>query len=294
MASGWTTTGSLADSLDNVRSSARIVREHEGVMPQLVDKQTLGEGIGLSWQEITYASLTAQAITETTTLDNPQQISDSLLTITPTVVGIETFLTDRVQARINKKGFAKMGQLAQNAIQRKKDEDGLTILASGPTTSEPGAGATLTSGYIALASYSITSNATEPGNKPIRCVLHGYQLKDLFDELIAGVGTYVVNEGPTARVFSNKFDLAIAGCEVYEDGNIEVDSSGDAIGGVFAQEGIVIVQGRAPRIVEVRDEKRGGGGNHVYHYDEYAYGERPSTAYGWVYRMKSDATVPTS
>ena len=86
MATGWTTTGSLADSLDDVRSSARIVREYEGVMPQLVDKQTLGEGIGLSWQEITYAQLTAQAITETTELDNPQQIADSLLTITPTVV----------------------------------------------------------------------------------------------------------------------------------------------------------------------------------------------------------------
>ena len=90
MASGWTTTGSLADSLDDVRSSARIVREQVGKMSQLVDKQTLGEGIGLSWQEITYDALTAQAITENTELDNPQQIADSLLTITPTVVGIET------------------------------------------------------------------------------------------------------------------------------------------------------------------------------------------------------------
>jgi len=49
MAVGWTTTGSLADSLDDVRSSARIVREFEGVMPQLCDKVMLGEGIGLSW-----------------------------------------------------------------------------------------------------------------------------------------------------------------------------------------------------------------------------------------------------
>ena len=59
MAVGWTTTGSLSDSLDDVRSSARIVREFEGVVPQLCDKKTLGEGIGLSWQEITYAALTA-------------------------------------------------------------------------------------------------------------------------------------------------------------------------------------------------------------------------------------------
>jgi hypothetical protein len=294
MGVGWTTTGSLAESLDDVRSSARIVREFEGVMPQLVDKVTLGEGIGLSWQEITYAALTAQAVTETTDLDNPQQIADSLLTVTPSVVGIETFITDRVKARINKKGFAKIGSLAQNAIQRKKDEDGLVIFASGLGTADPGAGNTLTSGYIAAAAYNITSNATEPGNKPIRCVLHGFQLKDLFDELVAGVGTSVLTEGPSARVFANKFDLPIAGCEVYEDGNITIDSSADATGGVFAMEGILLVQGKSPRVVSVRNEKRGGGGEHIYHYDEYAFAERPSSGYGWVYSMVSDATSPTS
>lgn len=292
MAIGWTITGSLGDSLDDIRSSARIVREYEGVMPQLVEKQTLGEGIGLSWQEITYAQLTAQAITETTTLDNPQQIADSLLSITPQVVGIETFITDRVRARINKKGFGKIGSLAQNAIQRKKDEDGLTIFASATGTADPGEGNTLTSGHIAAASYKITSNTTEPGHKPIRCVLHGFQLKDLFDELVAGVGTYVLTEGPTARVFASRFELPIAGCEMYEDGNIAINGGGDdATGGVFAQEGIILVQGRAPRVVEVRNEKRGGGGNHVYHYDEYAYAERQSA---WVYMMTSDATAPTS
>ena len=294
MAIGWTTIGSVAESLDDVRSSARIVREYEGVVPQLCDKQTLGEGIGKSWQEITYAQLTAQAITENTDLDNPQQIADSLLTITPQVVGLETFITDRVRARISKKGYAKMGSLGQNAIQRKKDEDGITIFASGATTASPGAGNTLTSGHIASAKVNISSNATEPGNPPYYFVGHGFQIKDLFDELVAGVGTYAVSEGPTARVFQEGFRLPIAGCTVHEDGNISIDSSADAIGGVFAKEGIVLVQGRSPRIVDVRNEKRGGGGYHVYHYDEYAYGERPSAAYGWVQKIVSDVTPPTS
>ena len=295
MATGWTTTGSLADSLDDVRSSARIVREYEGVMPQLVEKQTLGEGVGLSWQEIKYDALTAQAITETTELDNPQQLADSLITITPTVIGLETFITDRVRARINKKGFAKIGTLGQNAIQRKKDEDGLTLFQSGTGTSDPGASVTLASGYIASVAANITGNTTEPGNPPIRCVLHPFQIKDLYDELVAGVGSYVVSEGPTARVFTQGFNLPVAGCEIYPDGNIDIPSSGtyanDAFGGVFAQEGIILVQGRSPRVVDVRNEKRGGGGNHVYHYDEYAYGIRLA---GWVYSMLSDATAPTS
>jgi len=284
--SGWTTTSALADSLDDIRSSARIVREYEGVMPQLVEKQTLGEGIGLSWKEIKYEKLTAQAVTETTELDNPQQLSDSLITITPTVVGLETFLTDRVRARINKKGFAKIGSLGQNAIQRKKDEDGLVLFASATSTSDPGSGATLASGYIASAAANIRGNTTEPGHDPIRCVLHPFQIHDLYNELVAGVGTVPVMEGPTARVFQQGFTLPVAGCEIYPDGNV---SSGK--GGVFAQDGIILVQGRAPRVVDVRNEKRGGGGNHIYHYDEYAYGERLSN---WVYLMESDVTAPTS
>ena len=289
--SGWTTTSALADSLDDVRSSARIVREYEGVMPQLVEKVTLGEGIGLDWKEIKYDQLVAQAVTETTELDNPQQLADSLITITPTVVGIETFITDRVAARIAKVGLSKIGTLGQNAIQRKKDEDGLVLFASASTTSDPGTGATLSSGYIASAAANIRGNTTEPGHDPIRCVLHPFQIHDLFNELVAGVGTDPVPEGITARVFQQGFQLPIAGAEVYPDGNIALDGGDDANGGVFAMDGIVLVQGRAPRIISVRNEKRGGGGEHVYHYDEYAYGIRLSS---WVYLMRSDSAAPTS
>ena len=99
-------------------------------------------------------------------------------------------------------------------------------------------------------------------------------------------------EGPTARVFGTGFDLPIAGVKVYEDGNITIDSTSDAIGGVFAKEGIIMVQGRAPRVVSVRKENVGGGGTTIYHYDEYAYGVRSST--NWVKEIKSDATAPTS
>jgi len=287
---GNTTTGSLADSLPTIIASARIVREQEGVMPQLVEKVTLGEGVGLSWNEVSYAQLTAQAVTETTELDNPQQLSDTLITITPTVVGIETVITDRVGARITKNGYAKLGALAQNAMQRKKDDDGLTVL-DGFSNSYCGAGETLTSGHIGAAMALIKGNASEPGKPPYRCVLHSYQIHDIEDELIAGVGTYNVGEGLTARVFSDGFRGMIAGAQIYEDGNITEDATNDMIGGVFAQEAIVLVQGRAPRAVAVRDEALGGGATKVYHYDEYAWGERLDT---WGVELISDMSVPTS
>jgi len=292
MAAGMTITGSLTDSLPKMLASARIIREFEGVMPQLVDVVTLGEGEGLDWNEISLAQLVAQAVQETTVLNNPQQLADTILTITPTVVAIQTRITDRVAARISNNVYAKIGALAQNAIQRKKDEDGITALDAGSSTSDPGAGNTLTSGHIASAKYNISSNVTEPGPPPYRCVLHGFQLKDLFDELVAGIGTYVTMEGPSARVFATGFNLPIAGVEVYEDGNIPIDGSLDAKGGVFSQQGIILVQGRAPRVVLVRQEHIGGGATDVFHYDEYEYGLRAGI--DWVFEMESDATAPTS
>lgn len=294
MAIGNTTTGSLADSLNDMVAAARIVREFKGVMPQLVDKQTLEEGTGLTWKEISLGQLAAQAVTETTTLDNPQQISDTDFVITPTVVGIQTFITDRVKARISRKAWVKMGDLAQNAIQRKKDEDGLTVLDGG--TSLSGAGTTLASGVIAAAKVRISSNTVEAGQPPYRCVLHGFQIKDIFDELVAGVGTYPVSDGMTADVFKRGFSLPIAGCEIYEDGNITIDSADDAKGGVFSREGIVLVQGRTPWQESRREPHIGGGGDSVFLYDEYAYGERLAggTTSGWLFEIYSDATAPTS
>ena len=291
MASGNTTTGSLADSLPTLIAAARIVREQEGVMSQLVDVQTLGENTGLNWNEVSFDKLQAQAVTENTVLDNPQQMSDTLFAITPTQVGIETLITDRVAARISANAFAKLGMLAQNAVQRKKDEDGITVL-DGATTSFAGAGTTLTSGHISAGVSQITSNATEPGNPPIHCVLHGFQIKDLQDELVSGIGTYAIPEGLTARVFSEGFKGSISGAGIFEDGNITIDSSSDAKGGVFAKEAIVLVQGRMPRAVPVRKEEIGGGATAIFYYDEYAYGERSSG--NWLYEIYSDATAPTS
>jgi hypothetical protein len=290
MASGDTTTQSLADSLPTVIAQARQIREFEGVMPQLVDKVTLPEGTGNSWHEVSMAALAAQSVTENERLDNPQQMSDTLFSITPTVVGVQTLLTDRVRARISSAAYAQLGSLAQNAIQRKKDEDGLTVL-DGATTSLCGAGTALTSGHIAAGRNRISSNATEPGNPPYRVVLHGFQIKDIHDQL-AVVGTYPVPDGLSARVFTDFFSGSVAGAQVYEDGNITIDGSDDAKGGVFAQEAIVLVQARMPRTETRREPHIGGGADSVFLYDEYAYGER--AAGSWLYELYSDATAPTS
>jgi len=261
-------------------------------MQRLVDGKTLGEGIGLTWHEISLAALTASNVTETTELDNPQQLSDTLFSITPSMVAIHTVITDRVGARISKNAFSQTGSLAQNAIERKKDIDGITVL-DGATTSLAGAGTTLTSGHISAGASRVRfGGGTEPSNPPVNTVLHPFQFKDLFDEAVGGYGTYPLPEGQTARVFQEGFKGQIDGAMLFEDANISIDGFDDVKGGIFAKEAIVLVQGRSPRTVILRNEKLGGGATELIIYDEYAYGERSSG--NWLYEIQSDATAPTS
>jgi len=200
MAVGNTITDSLADSIPTMIAAARIVREFAGVMPNLVDRQRLDENTGTVWNEVSMAKLSAQAVTESTELDNPQQMSDTLLSITPTVIGVHTVITDRVAMRISSNAYAQTGSLAQNAIERKKDADGLTAI-DGATNSLGSDSAALDTSDISSAAYRITSNTTEPApaTAPINAVFHGFQLADIDVQLttsgITAIGSLETQAG---------------------------------------------------------------------------------------------------
>ena len=290
-----TTTGSLADSLETVIDGARLVREYEGVVMRTTDKQTLPENTGLSWEEISLAQLSAQLVTETTVLENPQQMSDSMITITPLVSGINTVVTDRVYRRVSKKTIALMGKLAQNAMNRKKDEDYLATFA-GATTTLSGTGSTLASGILSAAVSRINGNTTEPApsSGDIFAVLHPFQIKDIQDEIVAGLGTYTIPTGMTADIFKQGMSGIdrVSGAAVFADGNIAINSTPDARGAVHHRMAIVLVQGHGNRATTRRREEIGGGADELFIYDEYALGER--SAGNWLYGVLSDATAPTA
>lgn len=295
MPSGRTVTDSLADSEETIIARARIVREQKGVMSRLVDRETLAANTGTVWNEISLDALTAQAVTEQTILDNPQQLQDTLFTVTPTVIGIETLITDRVGRRLSSKSIAKFGELGMNAMIRKKDQDGLTAVR-GATTTLGTAGVVLSTGLIRAGRTRATSNTTEPSiGSPINAVLHGFQIKDIEDEILqitSGALAAQLEAGKTAQVFTEGFQGKIGSVSINEDGNITIDSADDAVGGVFPQESLVLVQGHSPRTETKRRPEIGGGATSMYMYDEYAYGERSSG--NWLHAIISDATAPTS
>ena len=287
MAAGNTTTGSLADSLDTIQAAARSRRQFDGVMPQLVDRVELDANTGTSWKEVVLANLNPQAVTESTVMDTPQQYDDSAITITPEMVQIQTFITDKTGRNLSSKVLAKMGAMPGEAMMRKKDQDGLT--AADASTQLGAAGSPVQTGDVASARYRITSNATEPGPMPISGVFHGFCIKDFYDELVGGTGTYPVPDGATATVFQSGFNLPIANVSIHEDGNISIDSSNDAKNFVFSKMAWVLVEGMTIRTETRREPHIGGGGDSLFLTDEYAYGLRSSN---WTFEIIGDATAP--
>ena len=287
MAAGRTTTTSLSESQDTIAASARSRRQYDSVIPQLVDVIELDANTGTSWREVLFANLTAQAVTESTVLENPQQYDDSAITITPALVQIQTFISDKTMRNTNSKALAQMGKMPGQAMMRKRDEDGAAAMDA---SSQLGAAGTpIQAGDVASARYIITSNATEPGPMPVSGVFHGFVIKDFYDELVGGLGTYPVPEGATATVFKTGFTLPIANVSIHEDGNISIDSADDANGYVFSKMAWVLVNGMTIKTETRREPHIAGGGDSLFMTDEYAYGLRLTN---WTRRIIADATAP--
>jgi hypothetical protein len=295
MPSGETTTGSLTGALPSIIAQARIIREDEGVWQRTTDVIKQKKGTGLDWQEFSLNQVVASDITETTRNENFQQLSGQLLQLEPDMVQILIKITDRTFRKIANVVESKMGGLAQNAMERKKDEDYLALFSGFATTTSPGTGNPISFGHISAAVANIESNVTEPSMGTISTVLHGFVIYDIQSEIVAGIGTDVIPNGLSAEVFRRGFRGTISGSNVFKDGNISIDSTPDANGATHALEGVVAVMGMMRKPETERDARFGGGADVIIMTDEYGFVERTSASTQvWAQRHLSDATAPAS
>ena len=297
MPTGETHTGSLSDALPEIVADARIKKEWEGVWRRVCDVKKQTPNTGLNWTEFSLDQLNRSDITETQDNRNFQQLSGTLQSIEATMNQIIIKITDRTHRKIASVVDSKIGGLAGNAMARGDDEDYLSLFSTFDTTNSPGSGNPMSFGYIASAKVNISSNVTEPSMAEVFTILHGRQIKDIQDEVLAGVGTYTIPEGLTAETFKKGFAGTVAGSNPFEDGNITVSGT-DANGATHSREGVIAVIGLEIRPETDRDLYFGGGADVISLTNEIAFAERKSGTGGttqvWAYRHLSDATAPTS
>jgi hypothetical protein len=251
-------------------------------------------GTGRNWQEIDLQQLDSQAVGEKQTLDNPQQLTDTLLSIEPTMIGVHLLLTPQVKHYMATNVAGQIGGLMQNANEKKKDRDGSTKY-DGATVTGGGAGTTLNSGIVAAMVSQIKGDTDEAAaeDEPVYVTLHEFQRFDVRTEITSGIGTYAIPAGMTADTFAaggGSIEM-IGGGIVKLNNNVRIDGNVNAHGGVHAKSGLILIEVPMPSIFT--DVKKNMGGAEVmWAYDWYGWGER--SAGNWVKRLLTDATAPTS
>lgn len=289
-----TTTVSDLDSIIQVIvGQVRFTARHAVPMANLVTRVDMPENRGSPIDVPKLGSLTAFDLTEGVDYTSFEAVTDSDVSINPTEVGVFVALTRRSLSRAPA-GFEQMvANEAKRAYAYKLDVDLLRQLDSF-STSMPGAGTVLAIGQLSAA-RSRVKGGTEPGEGPVRAVLHPFQVKDIVDDLVPGASNAIpagISDDITRQYLTDENYLGrtkLYGMDIYEDGNIEIDSADDTKGGVFTQNSILLAITMEP--TEETENNVSLRGHELVIVGEYGYAEWLDAAGVEIY---SDATAPTA
>lgn len=315
MALGITTTANVTKAKKLFVAAATAVGEAREVMAQLVDRKTLPNGQGGSYNEPYWPAIDAMTLTEGVEINAPQRITDNSIVITTGEVGAQIAFTRKMARQISESFPAVAGKMLGNAVARKKDKDllgyaGAFSIQLGSTST------TLTAGIIGAASVGIESgiqgtqrtgalSSGDPGPRPFFGVFHPYNRYDLASQLsglgysgpggVTKIGTNAASmsyggvplaSGLSADIVRNNFDREVMGVDVFYDGNL-VPSSNSIVGAVFSREAIILVQFRTIDVdQEWQPRLRGWEWTAT---EEYGIGYR---ADAWGRSIVLDATPP--
>jgi len=244
------TTGSLENAQRIIISTARYTEEHNAPAMNLIEKFTLGKGN----KQVTVPKVGQMSMSDLVDgqdIIDEEEIGMSTVDLTAAEVGAKVILTDKLVRQSAANVFSIIGRQLGDGMARKKDTD-VTALYSGFSTDIGSAGRSMS-----LANVSATV-AYAKGNKfgsQVYIVQHPFAVWDIANTAVTASTTYPVPAGWSADLLGNFFSglRPINGVPIFEDGNITVDSSDDAVGVCADRSALGVVSSIDTRTERQRD-----------------------------------------
>ena len=252
MASQNATTGNLANVQNTIINAARTVQEYNTPSWQLIDKVTLPKGAS-TVRIPKVGQFTISELVDGQDMVDEQAIGLTSIDLTTSEKGAKIIVTDKL---VRQNGttdiFAIVGRQFGEAGARKQDRD-VQALYSGLNggTAYGASGATLSlanyAGAIARArggGRNSTGGTAELVGEPFdpdHAVAHPHSAYNVTASATAiGSGTSMrVNDRREEALLSKFFKISFNNVDLFESGNINIDSSGDMVG-VIAQRDALI------------------------------------------------------
>lgn len=306
---GTTGTAQIDQAVERFLAESRYtMQERPGVMKSSIQVEKLPENAGPAVNIPKYGTVTTYALTEGVDMQQAQQITDTLMTLTPAEYGAQTVLTDLMLMTVRDEFFRVAGRILADSFDRQQDQT-LCDDCDNFSVALGSAGTALTLGHAMAGHAGIKYNAPadgtagrggEPAPDPITLVHTPAALHSFRKSLTGHVaGAVVQASGGTASMgtppevgragFSQTIDI-IPGLRIKSDINFNKDTSDDVKGGLFSEMAMILVElGPSASVEKQRDASlRGWELNFVGRWARGEYND------AWGREMLFDSAKPTS
>ena len=244
------TTGNLENAQRIIIASARYTEEHNAPAMNLIEQFTLPKGS----KQVTVpkvASMTMSDLLDGQDIIDEEDIGMTTVDLTAAEVGAKIIITDKLARQSAENVFSIIGRQLGDGMARKKDKDVLDLY-SGFGTDIGAAGRSMSLANVSAAV------AYAKGNKfgsQVYIVQHPFAVWDIANTAVTASTTYPVPAGWSAELLGNFFSglRPMNGVPIFEDGNISIDSSDDAIGVCADRSALAVLKSVETRTERQRD-----------------------------------------
>ena len=244
------TAGGLEAAQKIIIASSRYTEEHNAPAISLIESFNLAKG-EKSMTVPKVGQMTIADLTDGQDIVDEEDIGMTNVSLTAAEVGAKIILTDKLIRPSAENVYSLVGRQLGDAMARKKDND-VTALYSGFSTDIGAAGRSMS-----LANVS-ASVAYAKGNKfgsQVYINHHPFAVWDVANTAVTASSTYPVPKGWSEDLLGDFFSglRPLNGVPIFEDGNISIDSSDDAIGVIADKSALAVLKSVDTRTERQRD-----------------------------------------
>tara|TARA_R100001082_G_scaffold32125_2_gene16485 strand:+ start:4732 stop:5601 length:870 start_codon:yes stop_codon:yes gene_type:complete len=246
------TTGNLESAQRTIIATARYTEEHNAPAMALIESMNLPKGAStITVPKVGQMSM--DDLVDGVDIIDEEEIGMTTIDLTASEVGAKIILTDKLVRQMAQNVFAIIGRQLGDGMARKKDTD-VHALYSGLNggTTLGAAGATMS---LANVAGSIAYTKANKFGSQVYILQHPNAVFDIANTAVTASATYPVPDGWSSDLLGNFFSglRPLNGVPIFEDGNLAVDSSDDAIGVIAAKDALVVLNSVETRTERQRD-----------------------------------------
>ena len=246
------TTGNLESAQRTIIATARYTEEHNAPAMALIESMNLPKGAStITVPKVGQMSM--DDLVDGVDIIDEEEIGMTTIDLTASEVGAKIILTDKLVRQMAQNVFAIIGRQLGDGMARKKDTD-VHALYSGLNggTTLGAAGATMS---LANVAGSIAYTKANKFGSQVYILQHPNAVFDIANTAVTASATYPVPDGWSSDLLGNFFSglRPLNGVPIFEDGNLAVDSSDDAIGVIAAKDALVVLNSVETRTESQRD-----------------------------------------